>query len=255
MFKSYLKIIFRNLIKQRSYSLINIFGLSLGIACCILILAYIGYELSYDSFHENASNIYRIASRLTLSGNTSELTVTPAPVGPALVEDFPEVIDSVRIGATVKRVFTYEDKNFFQDGVLYVDSSIFNVFSFELKDGDPKTALEAPFTMVITEETARKIFGDEDPVGKIVNWDNNFNYQITGVVKDPPKNSHFAFNVLASFSTFIKYDPRIGSWRGGRYQTYLLLQDNTDLKEFSQKIKGFDKKIPRTSLSGKRNRS
>jgi len=242
VFKNYLKITYRNLIKHKFYSLINIFGLSLGITCCILIFAYIGYEFSYDDYHKNADNIYRIVSKRTVSGQTSELARSPAPVGPTMVEELPEVINAVRFSPTVKRVFAYQDKNYFQEGVLYVDHSIFDVFSFEMIEGDPKTALEVPFTMVFTEKTAKKYFGDESPVGKIINWDNKFDYRVTGVVKDPPANSHFTFNALASFSTFIKYDPRIGSWNGGSFQTYLLLQENTDLREFGQKMKGFHEK-------------
>jgi putative ABC transport system permease protein len=242
MLKNYLRITYRNLIKYKSYSSINIFGLSLGIACCILIYAYIGYELSYDRYHKNAENIYRIVSQRVTMGKTSILATTPAPVGPTMVKDFPEVLDAVRFSPTVKRIFTYQDKSFFQDGVLYADPSVFKVFSFELIEGDPETALEVPFTMILAEKTARKIFGNESPVGKIINWDNKFDYQITGVVKDPPPNSHFTFDVLASFATFMKYDPRIGSWRGGSFQTYLHLQKYVDPKQFEQKFKGFCEK-------------
>ncbi|UCE41369.1 MAG: ABC transporter permease [Candidatus Aminicenantes bacterium] len=242
MFINYLKIAYRNLHKHKFYSLINIFGLSLGIASCILIFAYIGYELSYDGYHKNASNIYRVISKRTVSGQTSERAISPAPVGPTMVEELPEVINAVRFSPTVKRVFAYKDKTFFEEGVLYVDQSIFDVFSFEMVEGDPKAALEIPFTMVFTEKTAQKYFGDESPVGKIINWDNKFDYRVTGVVKDPPPNSHFTFNALASFATFIKYDRRIGSWNGGSFQTYLLLQENIDLKKFEQKMRGFHEK-------------
>jgi putative ABC transport system permease protein len=139
-------------------------------------------------------------------------------------------------------VFAYQDKTFFEEGVLYVDQSIFDVFSFAMIEGDPKTALELPFTMVFTEKTAQKYFGDENPVGKIINWDNKFDYRVTGVVKDPPPNSHFTFNALASFATFIKYDPRIGSWNGGSFPTYLLLQENTDIEKFLPKMNAFHEK-------------
>ena len=243
MFKNYLKIAYRNLIKHRSYSLINILGLSLGITCCILILAYIGYELSYDCYHKNADNIYRIASTRSFTGRTLELATSPAPVAPTMVKDFPEVADAVRFSPTVKRAFNYKDKNFFESGVMYTDQSVFNVFSFELIQGDPDTALELPYTMVLTEDTARKYFGDEDPLGKTIRWDKSADYTVTGVVKNPPLNSHFTFTVLASFSTFIKYDSRIGSsWTGASFQTYLLLKDKTDIKEFEKKIEAFNEK-------------
>ncbi len=242
MFLNYLKIFYRNMIRQKTYSLINLLGLSLGITCCILIMAYVGYELSFDSFHKNADNIHRIVSVQTDRNSSIEMALAAAPVGPTLVQDYPEVLDAVRISPTVKRVFAYQDRSFFQEGVLYVDKSIFNVFSFELIKGDPDTALEVPFTMVITQSTAWKIFGEEDPLGKIVNWDNNFNYQITGVVQDPPANSHFTFQVLASFSTFIKYDARIGSWQGGSFRTYLLLKDKTDPAQLELKMVAFNDK-------------
>jgi putative ABC transport system permease protein len=242
MLKNYIKIAIRNLVKHKFYSLINIFGLSLGITSCILIFAYIGYEFSYDSYHKNADSIFRIVSKRTVSGEANELAISPAPVGPTMLEELPEVINAVRFSPTVKRVFAYQDKTFFEEGVLYVDQSIFDVFSFEMVEGDPNTALEIPFTMVFTETTAQKYFGDESPLGKMVKWDNKFDYRVTGVVKDPPPNSHFTFNALASFATFIKYDPRIGSWNGGSFQTYLLLQENTDLKKFEQKMMGFHEK-------------
>jgi putative ABC transport system permease protein len=234
-----LKIILRNLFRRRSYSLINIFGLTLGLTCAILVLAYVGYELSYDAYHGKAGRIYRVASRRVSAGTTNEFAAVPAPTGPTLVEEFPEVVGSVRLSPTVKRAFAYGTKKFFQDNVFYADRSIFEVFSFELIEGDPRTALEAPFTMVVTETTARKYFGDEDPLGKSVTWDNRFDYRVTGVVRDPPPQSHFTFEVLASFATFIQYDPRIGDWRGGTFTTYLLFAESVDIGEFRPKLEDF----------------
>jgi len=231
------------MIRNKSYSLINVFGLSLGIACCILIFAYISYELSYDRYHENSNSIYRLVARRTVEGRTQELPSVTGPMGPALINDFPEVLDAVRLMPTVIRSFFYEDKKFFQSGVFYADQSIFNVFSFELIEGDPVTALEAPFTMVVTQETAQKYFGDESPIGKTINWDNKYDYQVTGVVKEPPPNSHFTFSVLASFATLIRYAPRIGSrWTIWGFATYVLLQENTDPEDFEQKLVGFNAK-------------
>ena len=243
MLNNYLKIIYRSMIKNRTYTLINVFGLSLGIACCILIFAYIGYEFSFDRYHENADDIYRIVQKRTAEGRTQELPSATGPMGPALVEEFLEVLDAARIMPTVIRSFIYEDKKFFQDGVFYVDNSIFNIFSFELIEGNPQTALEAPFTMVVTEETARKYFGDESPIGKTINWDNKFDYQVTGVVKEPLPNSHFTFTCMASFSTLIRYAPRIGSrWTIWGFATYLLLRENTDPEELEQKLVAFNER-------------
>jgi putative ABC transport system permease protein len=130
-----------------------------------MVESYIGYERSYDGYHRNADDIYRIASRMTVSAQTNETTQTPAPVGPTPVQDFLEVVNAVRFSPTVKRVFATGDKNFFQDGVLCVDGSVFKVFSWELMEGNAETALEVPFAMVLTESAARKIFGNESPVG------------------------------------------------------------------------------------------
>jgi putative ABC transport system permease protein len=239
MLSNFLKISYRNLVRQKSYSLINIIGLTLGLTCCILILTHIGYELSYDGYHKNADRIYRLASQRVSMGTTNEFVTVPAPTGPTMVDEFPEVIGAVRFSPTVKRAFSYRDKKFFQENVFYADRSVFEVFSFDLIEGDPRTALEAPFTMVVTERTARKYFGSADPIGKFVNWDNKFDYRVTGVVKDPPANSHFIFEVLASLSTFFKYDPRIEEWRGGSFATYIEFAENADIHEFEQNLEGF----------------
>jgi len=240
MFGNFITTAWRNLVKHRAYSLINIFGLAVGITCGLLVLAYVGYEFSYDGYHKNADRIYRIASKRTSAGTVNAFAAVPAPTGPTMVADFPEVVGAVRFSPTVRRAFSREDKVFFQDGVFYADRSVFEVFSFELVRGDPETALEAPFTMVLTEGTARKYFGDEDPVGKTIKWDNRFDYEVTGVVKDPPPNSHFTFTVLASFETFIKYDARIGEWGGGSFPTYIEFGENVDRQAFERKLDGFN---------------
>ncbi len=239
MLKNFVRIVVRNLVQRKMYSLINIFGLAVGLTCSILILAYVGFEFSFDRYHKNADRIYRVASKRTSQGTENLLATVPAPTGPTMVADFPEVVEAVRFSPTVRRAFSTGDRVFFQDGVFYADRQVFKVFSFELIRGDPESALEAPFTMVLSEETARKYFGDEDPLGKTVTWDNRFEYRVTGVVKDPPPNSHFTFKVLASFSTFIKYDPRIGEWRGGVFATYIELEPSADPKAFEGKLDGF----------------
>jgi len=243
MVKHFLKITFRNFIRHPSYSLINLTGLFVGLTGCILILTFVGYEFSFDRYHENAENIYRILSETTIHGVTSESATCPMRFAPTLVKDFPEVKQAARITPTVRRSFIYEDKHFFESDVYYADQAIFDIFSFELIEGDPATALEAPYTMMITESTARKYFGGGSPVGKIMNWDNKSDYAITGVVRDPPPNSHFRFTVLASFNTFFKYDPRLAEyWWGWNVPTYLLLQEGTDYKSFEEKFEQFNEK-------------
>jgi putative ABC transport system permease protein len=226
-------------VRHKLYPLINVFGLSVGMTCGILILAYVGFEFSFDGYHEKAERIFRVASRRASLGTENAFATVPAPTGPTMAAEFPEVVEAVRFSPTVRRAFAVGDRAFFQDGVFYADRSVFRVFSFVLVKGDPDTALEAPFTMVLTEATARKYFGDEDPLGKTVRWDNRFDYRVTGVVKTPPPNSHFAFEVLASFSTFLQYDPRIGEWTGGAFVTYIELGKGVDAKTFAGKLEGF----------------
>ncbi len=240
MLRDLVRIAVRNLVRQKTYSLINVFGLSVGMACAVLILAYVAYERSFDRYHANADRIFRVASTRASQGTENRFATAPAPVGPTMVADFPEVVDSVRFSPTVRRAFSTGDRVFFQDGVFYADRSVFSVFSFKLVKGDPETALEAPFTMVMTEETARKYFGDEDPVGKTVRWDNRFDYRVTGVVQAPPANSHFTFTVLASFATFIQYDARIGEWGGGSFATYVELGESADPEALENKLDGFE---------------
>ena len=239
MLRDYVRMAVRNLMRQKTYSLINIFGLSVGIACAVLVLAFVAYELSFDRYHAGADRIFRVASERTSLGTENRFATVPAPVGPTMVSDFPEVVGSVRFSPTVRRAFSTGDKVFFQDGIFYADDSVFRVFSFELVRGNPETALEAPFTMVMTEETARKYFGDVDPLGKTVMWDNRFEYRVTGIVKAPPPNSHFTFTVLASFSTFIQYDARIGEWGGGSFATYIKVGEGADPKVLEDKLDGF----------------
>ncbi|MFC2157018.1 ABC transporter permease [Acidobacteriota bacterium] len=241
MFRNYFKIAYRNLIKHRAYSLINIFGLSFGIVCCILILAYIGYEFSFDGYHKNKDNIYRVVLTSRTSGRTSESLGTPPMLAPTMISDFPEVLDAVRISPTVRRVFKYKDNVFFQEGVLYVDHSVLDVFSWKLLKGDPETALKLPYTMLLTETTAQKYFGNEDPVGKIIFWDNSTDYTVTGVIEDPPVHSHFTFEALASLATYFKYDSRLEtSWNSFYCRTYLLLREGTDVVQLDEKIAGFN---------------
>jgi len=242
MIKNYFKIALRNILKYKGYSFINVAGLAVGMACCILILAYIVNELSFDKFHERADDIYRIATRGNIAGRIIEVTTVQAPMGPTLIQDFPEVMNAVRFRRTGNTMFSYEDKRYFESGFLYADNSLFDVFSFRLVQGDPATALEVPYTMVITPEIAQKYFGDEDPVGRIMKMNNEEDFTVTGVIEKPPSNSHFTFDMLASFETLYKRNPQNMVWVGWNYQTYVLLQQGIDAREFDKKFIDFNEK-------------
>ncbi len=237
MFKNYLKIAFRNVQKHKAYAFINIAGLAIGMACCILIISFITTELSYDQFHENKDNIYRLGLDASLGGNQMLMPISTAPAAPALIQEYPEVLDAVRFSPVGNVSIKDKDLEFFEENVAFVDSSFFNVFTFPLIKGDPRTALKTAYSMVMTEDAAKKYFGDEDPIGKILKVDNRNDYTVTGVVENSPKNSHFTFDILCSFeSLYAQNRERMEVWLSFSYYTYVLLQDNFDPKELENKF-------------------
>jgi putative ABC transport system permease protein len=239
MLKNYIKIAFRNLIRYRAYTFINIFGLAIGIICCLLILVYVQDELSYDRYHEKADQIYRIINAGTIRGNQIEIPLVSGPWGPAMVEEYPEVLKAVRIKPPDLRwVIEHGDRKFFEKGVYFVDPAFFEVFDVEMVAGDPETVLDVPYSMVITEDMAEKYFGEEDPVGKIIVGDNWMNFNITGIMKKHPPSTHMNYDFLANFETLNKaidpinkqlyYGDLSTNWQNFRIYTYLLLEKNTD---------------------------
>lgn len=233
---NYFKIGFRNFKKQKGFSLINILGLAVGLACVILISLTILDELSYDEFNVNKDSIYRVLTQV--KRNTDLVTIAPVmlPFAPAVKEDIPEVENAVRISE--KQILSsYKDKNFYEK-VLYVDKDFFKVFSFQFLKGNPETVLAEPKTIVLTEETTEKYFGKENPVGKLLNINHGELYKITGVIKNLPTNSHLEGNIFASFSTFNEANnPRLTSWGSfSNDYTYVLLKPGTDPKVIEKKF-------------------
>ncbi|MEX2233101.1 MAG: ABC transporter permease [Cyclobacteriaceae bacterium] len=253
MYKNYFKIAWRNLIKKKAYSFININGLALGIACCILIFMYVQDELSYDNYHEKGERIYRVihGSTDTKEGASAYpfWVWNNAPIGPALKNDFPEIEKVVQFSGRSDILLSHEDKMYQEDGVFFMDSTVFDVFSWELLQGNPKTALAAPYNIVLTESTARKYFGDEDPLGKSLKGSGSSgrsaegDYTVTGVIAELPSNSHFRFNVLLSMSTFRKTRPEVfDSWGYVDFYTYFLVREQFDEVAFRRKIPDFIKR-------------
>ena len=237
MFKNYLKIAFRNIKKHKAYAFINIAGLSMGMACCILIISFIATELSYDRFHKNSEQIYRLGLDANVGGNQILMPVSTAPAALALVQDYPEILDAVRLQPIGKVSIKDRDLEFFEENALYADNSIFNVFTFPMLVGDPQSALKTAYSMVMTENTANKYFGDQDPIGKILKVDNQFDYTVTGVVENFPKNSHFTFDILCSFeSLYAQYRESLEEWMNFSLYTYLLLQENLNPKVLENKF-------------------
>ena len=244
MFKNYLKVALRILKRYKAYSFINIAGLAIGLACCLLILLYVQYERSYDRYHGNADHIYRVVEELDFFGNKSHMAVTPAPFAPAMKNEFPEVKDAVRFMkgnfSEGKVLVTHGTDNYYEDKWYFADHSVFKIFTFPLVKGDPKSALKEPFTVVLSEEKARKYFGNEDPVGKILTLNDIYSqsdFTVKGVLKDIPKNSHFRFDFLASFPTMEKRFPEwVQNWFNHMYYTYLLLDENSEPEALEAKF-------------------
>ena len=224
MFENYLKIALRNIKRQKMYSFINIVGLALGMACCLFILFYVFYEFSYDTFHEDADRIYRVAMEFRAKDQPVKYgAVTPPSVAPAILDQFADIEDAVRI-TRGSGIVKHGEKQFFENGILYADQSFFNVFTFPPIKGNPETALKEPYTAVLTESSAEKYFGSEDPVGKTISINDQTDYKITGVVKDVPPNSHFTFDFLFSFAPIeesLRNAPIGKLWFSHSYYTYI----------------------------------
>ncbi|MFC2133376.1 ABC transporter permease [Bacteroidota bacterium] len=228
MINNYLKIALRNFSRHRTYSFINIFGLALGIAACVLILMWVVDETSYDKFHKNGKNIYRVTYAETIGDEYSHYALTPFPSGPAFYEEIPEVKNYVRIYET-RGLITWEDNKFDVDGIIYADTTFFDIFSFDLLKGNPSQVLRQPKSIVLTEESALKIFGNEDPIGKSIELSDRGTLTVTGIVKNCPKNSHFDFNFIVSMNSLEgQRKERLTYWLMISGWVYLLLDDNAD---------------------------
>ncbi len=236
MLKNYLKIAFRNIKRHKGYSFINIVGLAVGMACCILILLWVQDELSYDRFHENADDIYRVIQDINFTDHSTTWAITQGPLGPSLKEDYPEIINAVRITGRGLRL-TYNEKSY-DEGVGMADGSIFEMFTFPLVKGDAATALSDPLSIVLTEEMASKYFEDEDPIGKTIKADNQWDFQVTGVMKNVPRNSHLQFDFLIPFIFGRELNYTVDRWGNSQFRTYVQIQTGVPVQEVIQKISG-----------------
>ncbi|MDW7692433.1 ABC transporter permease [Flammeovirgaceae bacterium SG7u.111] len=246
MFKNHFKIAWRHIFKKKLYSFINITGLGVGMACCILILLYVKHELSYDQYHTNLHSIYRVLHAYKSQGEKGKPTNPEdyqvwgsAPVGPALIKDFPEVESYFRFTSPSNWLFEYEDKRFQEDNIVFADSNAFEMFSWKMIAGDPATALDEPYSIVLTEKVAKKFFGEEDPIGKTLR-EGETAIKVTGVMENVPANSHFTFDGLVSMSTFRDFRPGIfDSWGYVDFYTYFILQENASIANLKSKTSEF----------------
>lgn len=241
MFRNYLKTSFRNLIKSKGFSAINIIGLACGLASCLLIVFYVINELSYDKYNKKIDQIYRIDSDLQFGGHNFVLASTPDPLGAALKSSFPEVRQYVRLrdhgGFWVKQ----GDQNILEDRVILADSTLFDVFTLPMIAGDPHTALENPNSVVITQSIAKKYFPNvsfSDIVGKTLTINDTSLYKITGVIKDVPQESHFHYDFFVSmYGQLAPYE--INQWTSNNFNTYIVLNNSADPKKFTSVLDEF----------------
>ena len=243
MFENYFKITLRNIAKNKVYSTLNILGLALGIAACIFILQYVSYERSYDTFHEHYRDLYRIRYKV-YRGNELNIDCAAAVprVGPFMKEKMPEVRDYARAFPT-GGVISFGDQKFREERIHIVDPSFLKIFTFPLASGDVESALTEPNTVVISESIARKYFGGQDPMGKMLRLDGEHSMAVSAVAEDVPDNSHIKFDFLISYETLNNRTRNEDgeassetSWGWYDFNSYVLLEPNTDIENFDTRL-------------------
>lgn len=242
MLSNYLKVAFRYLAKNRAYSLINVVGLAVGIAAFIMIGLYIVYELSYDKFNANYNNIYRVEQLKDYSGQKIEAGVTDVPLGPALVRDFPEISEAVRLRPTGVLISGNDNVTYFEENGLYAENSLFKIFTFPLLKGEADSTLSDPFSIVLTKNLADKYFPDGDALGNEVEIEGRFIFTVTAIAENPPSNSHFKFDYIIPFSFYLYLMRNQGleltdNWNSSVIQTYVLLNKDNDPGAIGAKLR------------------
>ena len=235
MLKNYFVTAYRNLVKNWSYSFINIIGLSVGLAASIFILLFVFHELSYDTFHKKSDRIYRAAVDGKMAKNTFIAAVTAAPMAEALLNEYPEIEKTVRVRKSGDWLVSHEDKTFNEEGILFADSTFFQIFTYKFIHGNPATALKNPESIVLTEKIARKYFGQTDVVGKSLRIESDTTYYtVTGVIQNVPENTHMHFDMMASLNTLDI--SRRTFWISHNFHTYILLKEGTDPQALENKL-------------------
>ncbi len=232
MLKNLIKTAFRHIYKHFGYSILNILGLTLGITSALFLIIYVSDEVSYDRYHEKADRIYRVSTKITEPDDQFTWIVAQIPFGPQVVHDYPEVEAYVRFINMPRALYKYEDKEFYEENFNFVDSTLFDIFTYKVIKGEVRSALLEPNKIVLTERIANKYFGKTDPIGKTLTTGSD-TYEVTGVIQNVPANSHFRFDAVASRNNLPK---QLGSWGNFGVFTYLLFPRNFDVKAFETKI-------------------
>jgi putative ABC transport system permease protein len=247
MFQNYLKVALRNLRKYKGYSFINILGLAVGMACCFLIMLYVRFELSYEDFHANKNQIYRVIPRWMNNGVEMAQVWTPTGLAPDVAAQFSEIKAAARyVPWDGEALMHFGERVFPRERLALADQAFLEMFSFELLKGNPQTALQAPFALMISESIAKSAFADEEPLGKIIRFDDKHDFIVTGVFKDIPANSHLQFSYLASFVTLKNFmagfdaaENVLQNYASWNYSTYLWIPRPLDRKDFERRMTAF----------------
>lgn len=236
MIQNFFCIAVRNISRHKGFTFINVTGLAVGLAASLLILLWVQDELSYDKFHLNSTNIYRVEEDQFYSGARYHVTVTPHPSGPVWKEKIPEIKEQTRLNRLPRILFRQEDNVFFESSVVASDSGLFRMFTFPLVMGDPMTVLNSPHSIVLTEKLARKYFGDSNPMGKTLTLENKYAFMVSGIMKDLPKNSIFTFEGVIPYSFLKEIGGISDSWGNNSIFTYLLLENGADITAVNKKL-------------------
>jgi putative ABC transport system permease protein len=253
MFQNYMKVTLRTIRRHKGFSFINILGLAVGMACVIIILLWVRYEMSFDTYHEKAKGIFRVAIGNEPEGKTTQrkVVVTPPALSPALLADFPEISASARLSrGGGEKLFSYGDKNFLES-CYAVDPSFFVIFTFDFLEGNESAVFSDPYSIVLSETMAKKFFGKQDPMGKIIQFDQKADFTVTGIIREIPSNSHLQKDIFIPFETMGKlYEEPLEHWKYMSFYTYILLDPDVDPLTVEAKFPAFTKKygIPEASL-------
>ena len=239
---------FRVLLKNKFYAFLNIFGLALGLAVSIIILLYVQSDLTFDKSHKKWDQVYRLESKFYIPPKNDEFAVTSTALAETMQMEFPEIQSFTRVQGAGQILFRIDDNNFYVDDMYFADSAMFKIFTHEFIQGDPETALVEPRSLVLTESTAKRLFGNKNPMNELVKTDNN-TFTVTGVIKDLPDNVHLNFNGLISYTTITSTQPpmnaqaRMGALWNVQTYSYVLLPKNYDVNNIYNRFSAdvFDK--------------
>ena len=242
MLGNYLTTALRLLWRERGYAAINIFGLAIGVCLCLLVIQLAAYQLSVGDFHEKKDRVYRVLGP-GFWGGTQYTGSLPGPLGPTLEEQLPQVEEAVRFSSVWPRLLRVGNEEGIYEKVSGVETGVFDMFSLPLLRGDPKTALSRPYTMVLTEPLAHRLFGESDPIGQVVHVGEEFDCEVTGIVGQPPANSLLQFSALLSFATNYKENREMMGWNASAFKTFVQLTPGVDAAAVAERISGIVKEV------------